>query len=179
MPGLELFHRVSEPDSAEARRRVLALGLEGRVAFRNVEFPSHRDALAARGGGDTPALWDGARLHAGAAAVLAALAAAAAEERGAATRSAPLRPAPAALADAGGAPRLVPTSLHSADEPDLGPRGAYDRVADTRSGAAPARPHDRTYRICEEVCLGEGADRACMTYVPFARRFRGRPACLR
>lgn len=80
---------------------------------------------------------------------------------------------------AGGAPRLVPTSLHSADEPDLGPRGAYDRVADTRSGAAPARPHDRTYRTCEEVCLGEGADRACMTYVPFARRFRGRPACLR
>ncbi|HEY6098945.1 MAG TPA: thermonuclease family protein, partial [Anaeromyxobacter sp.] len=35
---------------------------------------------------------------------------------------------------AGGAPPLVPTSLHSADEPDLGARGAYDRVADTRTG---------------------------------------------
>jgi micrococcal nuclease len=79
----------------------------------------------------------------------------------------------------GGAPPLVPTSLHSADEPDLGPRGAYDRVADTRTGAAPARPHGRTYRTCEEVCLGEGPERACMTYVPFERRFRGRPACLR
>lgn len=78
-----------------------------------------------------------------------------------------------------GAPPLVPTSVHSADEPDLGPRGAYDRVADTRTGATEARPHDRTYRTCEEVCVGEGGDRACMTYVPYARRFRGRPACLR
>ena len=33
---------------------------------------------------------------------------------------------------AGGAPPLVPTSLHSADELDLGPRGADDRVAGTR-----------------------------------------------
>jgi hypothetical protein len=78
MPGLELFHRVAEPGSAEVRRRVLALGLEERVAFRNVEFASHREALAARGGAVTPALWDGARLHAGAPAVLAALAAIAA-----------------------------------------------------------------------------------------------------
>jgi endonuclease YncB( thermonuclease family) len=78
-----------------------------------------------------------------------------------------------------GAPRLVPTSLHSADEPDLGRRGAYDRIADTQTGAAQARPHARTYRTCEEVCVGDGEDRACMTYVPYARRFRGRPACLR
>lgn len=80
---------------------------------------------------------------------------------------------------AGGAPPLVPTSLHSADEPDLGPRGAYDRIADTRTGIAEARPHRRVYRPCQEVCVGEGAERACMTYVPFARRFRDRPACLR
>jgi hypothetical protein len=74
MPDLALFHRLAEPGSAEARRRVLALGLEGRVAFRNVEFPSHRDALEARGGGaTTPALWDGASLHVGTEAVLAAL----------------------------------------------------------------------------------------------------------
>lgn len=80
---------------------------------------------------------------------------------------------------AGGAPSLVPTSLHSVDEEDLGPRGAYDRIADTRSGTAPARPHGRAYAPCEEVCLGEGPDRACMTYVPFERRYRHRPACLR
>jgi hypothetical protein len=80
---------------------------------------------------------------------------------------------------AGGAPPLVPTSLHSADEPDLGPKGAYDRVADTRTGVTEVRSHARIYRPCEEVCLGDGADRACMTYVPFARRFKHKPACLR
>ena len=80
---------------------------------------------------------------------------------------------------AGGAPPLVPTSLHSADEPDLGARGAYDRIADTRTGVAEVRPHRRTYRTCEEVCVGEGAERACMAYVPFGRRYRDRPACLR
>ena len=79
---------------------------------------------------------------------------------------------------AGGAPPLVPTSLHSADEPDLGARGAYDRIADTRTGIAAAHPHARTYRTCEEVCVGAGPDRACMIYVPFARRYRERPACL-
>jgi hypothetical protein len=73
---VELFHRLAEPDSAAARRLVTALGLEARVAFRNVDFASHRDALAAHGGGETPALWDGRRLHAGLAAVRAALEAA-------------------------------------------------------------------------------------------------------
>ncbi len=72
--ALELFHRLPEPGSAAARRLVIALGLEARVAFRNVAFDSHRDALAAHGGGgETPALWDGARLHVGLAAVRAAL----------------------------------------------------------------------------------------------------------
>jgi micrococcal nuclease len=80
---------------------------------------------------------------------------------------------------AGGAPALVPTSLHSADEPDLGPRGAYDRIADTRTGVAEARPHRRRYHTCEEVCVGEGPERACMLYVPYERRYRDRPACLR
>lgn len=79
----------------------------------------------------------------------------------------------------GGAPPLVPTSLHSADEDEVRARGAYDRIADTRTGLAAVRPHARTYRACEEVCVGEGADQACLTYVPFARRYRDRPACLR
>lgn len=80
---------------------------------------------------------------------------------------------------AGGVPPLVPTSLHSADEPDLGARGAYDRIADTRTGEAVARPHGRRYRVCEEVCLGEGEGKACMTYVPYERRYRRKPGCLR
>jgi hypothetical protein len=74
---LELFHRLSEPDSARARRLVTELGLADRVAFRNVAFDAHRAALAERGGGATPALWDGERLHAGLGPVRAALAAAA------------------------------------------------------------------------------------------------------
>ena len=73
MAALELFHRLADDGSAAARRRVLALGLEGRVTFRNVAFAAHREALAARGGAATPALWDGERLHVGVDAVLAAL----------------------------------------------------------------------------------------------------------
>ena len=80
---------------------------------------------------------------------------------------------------AGGAPPLVLTSVHSAAEQGLDARGAYDRVADTRTGVADAQPHARVYRVCEEVCVGSGPDRACMTYVPFERRYRHRPGCLR
>ena len=43
------------------------------LELRNADFESHRAALAARGGGATPALWDGARLHTGHDAVLAAI----------------------------------------------------------------------------------------------------------
>jgi endonuclease YncB( thermonuclease family) len=74
---------------------------------------------------------------------------------------------------------LVPTSVHSADEGDLDARGAYDRVADTWTGRAEPRPHGHAYATCEEVCYGRGDARACMTYVPFERRYRNRPACLR
>jgi micrococcal nuclease len=80
---------------------------------------------------------------------------------------------------AGGVPPRIPTSLHSADEQDLGARGAYDRIADTRTGIAAVAPHARTYAACEERCVGDGPERACMVYVPFARRYRQRPECLR
>lgn len=73
MPVLELFHRLAEPESAAARKLVRDVGLLDAVLFRNVAFDSHRSALAARGGGRTPALWDGARLHEGVAAIRAAL----------------------------------------------------------------------------------------------------------
>jgi hypothetical protein len=69
----ELFHRIPETDSAATRRRASELGLLDGLELRNVEFDSHRAALAAHGGGVTPALWDGAQLHVGRDAVLAAL----------------------------------------------------------------------------------------------------------
>lgn len=74
-----------------------------------------------------------------------------------------------------GVPDLIVSSVHAAGEPGLGPRGAYDRVVDTRTGEAAARPHARAYRTCEEVCAGG----SCLVHVPYARRFRDRPECLR
>lgn len=79
---LELFHRLAEPGSAAARLLARDLGLLDAIAFRNVGFESHAAALAAHGGGRTPALWDGATLHEGPQAVRAALTAAASRKIG-------------------------------------------------------------------------------------------------
>jgi hypothetical protein len=66
---VELFHRIAEPDSARARRRVQDWGLDALVQFRNVAFEKAAAALAGHGGAQTPALWDGERLWTGLAAV--------------------------------------------------------------------------------------------------------------
>ena len=76
-----------------------------------------------------------------------------------------------------GAPPLIPSSLHSAGEPGLVGE-PYDRIVDTRTGRTEVRRHPGAYRICQVVCVGAGADRACMTYVPFERRYKDRPGCL-
>ncbi len=78
-----------------------------------------------------------------------------------------------------GVPAAIVTSVHSAGEAELGSDGAYDRIADTRTGETRTLAHARRYRTCEEVCHGEGEDRSCMVYVPYARRYRDRSACLR
>lgn len=72
-----------------------------------------------------------------------------------------------------GTPRHVISSLHSADEGN-----AYNRLVDTVTGHAQTRPHQDRYELCQEVCLGEGADASCMVYVPFERRYKNRPDCL-
>ncbi|MFE8603056.1 hypothetical protein KYC5002_03080 [Archangium violaceum] len=72
-PVLELFHRLAEPTSAEARRYVVDYALEDRVRFRNVAFEEAQAAWKELGGHSTPALWDGEHLHQGAQAVLARL----------------------------------------------------------------------------------------------------------
>lgn len=73
---LELFHRLEEPRSARVRRWVAEHGLLESVRFRNVVYPEAAVDFAARGGDETPALWDGQRLFTGADLVIARLQAA-------------------------------------------------------------------------------------------------------
>jgi hypothetical protein len=54
------------------RRRVVELGLKPEIDFQNVDTDG-AEAWAKVRGAVLPALWDGARLHEGEAAVLAAL----------------------------------------------------------------------------------------------------------
>ena len=76
----ELFYRISDPDGATARKAIMARGLLERVQFRNLHYEEVARDLAAHhavtgraGEATLPALWDGAVLHEGLAAVLAAL----------------------------------------------------------------------------------------------------------
>ena len=71
-PRYVLYHRLADPDSARVRARVVELGLKPLIDFQNVDTEG-ADAFAALGGGTTPALWDGERLHQGLAATLAAI----------------------------------------------------------------------------------------------------------
>lgn len=80
----------------------------------------------------------------------------------------------------------VVTSVHSRDErasdagTEVGTEAeTYNRVVDTRTGQAMKRPHHRAYRTCELVCEETEGERSCMVYVPFERRYRNKPACLR
>lgn len=70
---LELFHRLDEPRSARVRRWVVDHGLLELVRFRNVVYPEAASDFAARGGAETPALWDGERLFTGAELIVARL----------------------------------------------------------------------------------------------------------
>jgi endonuclease YncB( thermonuclease family) len=79
---------------------------------------------------------------------------------------------------AGGVPSEIITSLHSSGEQGLKGKPPYDRLVDTRTGLTRLRAHRSSYATCQEVCVGEGAARSCMVYVPFERRYRDRPSCL-
>lgn len=82
--SLVLYHRIDDPGSAVVRRRVVELGYarcgsltgapapEPQVDFQNVDTDG-AEAWARLRGERLPALWDGARLHEGSGAVLAAL----------------------------------------------------------------------------------------------------------
>ena len=70
---LELFHRLDEVGSARVRRWVVEHGLHELVRFRNVVYPEAAADFAARGGAETPALWDGEQLFTGAELIVARL----------------------------------------------------------------------------------------------------------
>lgn len=70
----ELFHDIAQAESAAVRRFIVAHGHKERVSFRNVSYDEVRVDFIARGGTMTPALWDGARLVVGEAAIVARLA---------------------------------------------------------------------------------------------------------
>lgn len=64
-----LYHRIGDPDSAAVRQRIVELGLKPRVDFQNVDTEG-AEAFAEHGGRSVPAMWDGAHLFEGRAAVL-------------------------------------------------------------------------------------------------------------
>ena len=70
--GVVLYHRIDDPGSAVVRRRVVELGLKPQVDFQNVDTDG-AEAWTNACGTVLPALWDGARLHEGTDATLAAL----------------------------------------------------------------------------------------------------------
>lgn len=72
-----------------------------------------------------------------------------------------------------GTPKTIVTSVHSKAEGK-----GYLRVVDTATGVSKVVPHDVEIPTCEAVCSGEGADRSCLVYVPFERRYGNRPECL-
>jgi len=72
-PELQLFHRIADPPSAQARLFVVDYALEDRVRFRNLTYAEVEEDFRRLGGHTSPALWDGVHLHQGAEAVLARL----------------------------------------------------------------------------------------------------------
>jgi hypothetical protein len=72
MSAPELFHAISDPESARVRRFVTEHNIE--VRFRNVTYPEVMVDLQARGGASAPALWHQGVLSQGAEAVLKVLA---------------------------------------------------------------------------------------------------------
>lgn len=73
----------------------------------------------------------------------------------------------------------VVTSVHSLGEDGSTEPQAYNRVVDTRTGVALKRAHAKTYATCEWVCEETDGQSSCMRFVPFARRYKHKPDCLR
>ncbi len=61
----EFFHRIVDADSATARRLIVEHSLDNVIKFRNMTYAEVQADFAARGGTQTPAIWDGSTLHQG------------------------------------------------------------------------------------------------------------------
>ena len=72
-PRFVLFHRLADPPSAAVRRHIVSRGLKPLIDFQNVDSAEGADLFAGRRGTAVPALWDGARLISGHAAIAARL----------------------------------------------------------------------------------------------------------
>lgn len=61
MALLQLFHRISDSESAAVRRQIVELQLTDEIEFRNVDLSetATKDLRALGGGGRIPALWTG------------------------------------------------------------------------------------------------------------------------
>lgn len=71
------------------------------------------------------------------------------------------------------------TSLHSVGEDGGEATQAYNRIVDTRTGAALKHKHSDRYESCQTVCEEVDGTKSCMVYVPFRHRYRGQPDCLK
>ena len=72
-----------------------------------------------------------------------------------------------------GIPALIVTSLHSVEEGN-----GYNRRVDTATGVSTVRQHSDSYGVCEEVCEGPEGSQSCLTYIPYANRYKNKPDCL-
>lgn len=73
MTSFELFHVIADASSARVRRYLVDHELGQDVTLRNIHYPEANAAFVSHGGQQTPALWDGERLHVGADAIIARL----------------------------------------------------------------------------------------------------------
>jgi micrococcal nuclease len=78
-----------------------------------------------------------------------------------------------------GVPRGLVSSVHSLGEEGGHEDVAYNRVVDTRTGEALKRAHHDHYETCQEICIETEGTSSCMTYVPFDRRYKNKPDCMR
>jgi endonuclease YncB( thermonuclease family) len=73
-----------------------------------------------------------------------------------------------------GRPETIVTNV-SADEAGR----VFLRIVSTRSGKTERRHQRHDYAACDEICEGPSVSGSCMLFIPYARRYSQRPACIK